>query len=172
MKKVKYNTLNTIAFLIKEIKKQDKALFFYFIVYTLCSAVTPVLTMFILPVTIEEITVGTDINTIILTIVSVFSVSTILSLISSTCYKVYWPRVIKVRNNMMMEMLNKVMRADYIKTESKEYQDTVRKANYALSNNEVGVEGILNQLFYSISGILTFACYAAILSVFNVWVLC
>lgn len=165
--KLKYNTLETVRFLLKRTWNIDKSVFLLFGMYSLADALLPFITLLMTPLIISQITQHGRISTIALIVVGFSFLRFLLVQIRRRSQAAFGPRIIDVRMEFIFDLSKKFMTMDYATAESTEVRDLLNRAYRAINSNENGVEGILNKLFYMAGAAITFAGYAWIILTIN-----
>lgn len=163
-RKLEYNTFNTIIYLFKHIWLWDKPLIFYFLIYSITAGIIPFIGIFLPKMIIDELVGLKRINILVIIIASFCIGGLLLNLIKVYSQEVYWPRVIQIRMEFIHKIDKKAMTMDYQQLERVNTKDLIQRAWMALSGNDIGVEGILNQIFVLFGNIVAFGGYIAIIS--------
>lgn len=169
--KLKYSSFNTIVYLVRHVWQWDKALFWFFSLYTVSNAAIPFIGIFLPKMLIDELTGRRRIQQIGIILLFFGVAAVILNLLKEYAHTVYWPRVIQVRMEFIHKIDEKAMTMDYEHAENPKVHDRIQKAWSALSGNTNGVEGILNQLFNLVGNMISFAGYIAIIVTLSPYIL-
>lgn len=168
-KKVVYKTGNTIKYLVTRTWELDKNIFLLFMGYTISNSATPLISIIIPTLVVGELSDGANLNRIFAILSILLCGGIILNIVAELCRRVYWPKIIEVRMDFILQLNKKIMSLNYQLVENPEIQDEISKAKMAIGTNTTGIEGILNQLFSVASNIVTIMVFSAVLSRLNIF---
>lgn len=161
--KLKYNTLQTIRFLLKRTWDIDRSVFALFGLYSLADALLPFTVLLMTPLVIKQLTLQGKLQTIAFIVGGFVLLRFLLLQIRRRSQAAFWPRIIDVRMEFIFDLSKKFLTMDYATAESTEVRDLLNRASQAINNNDNGVEGVLNKLFYMAGATVTFTGYAWII---------
>lgn len=162
---------NTIKYLLGKVREYDKGLLVFFVTYTLCNSGYSVLNICIIPVLVHFLTQGIGVLSYVGWIVVLLILELLFFLGAQYSYQIYWPRVTRVRLKFLQVLFEKIMSMKYTGLEDPEVQEKIQKARQSISNNTVGVEKILTELFNVSNVVISIVSVSIVISSMNVFFL-
>lgn len=167
----KRSLLTNIKFLLSNAWQFDKALFLYFGLFTVLTAVSPFIGIFAPKFLIDEL-MGAKRAEVMLAILAIFfSSSAVVNYFMAYLNGAYYPKMILARFRFISMMQIKSMTMDFRHTENPKTLNDIESAGRAINSNNDGIEGVFHKLFGLFGSILSFTGYIAIVALLNPLVL-
>lgn len=166
----KCNSMNGFFYLINEIKKEQPYLFLYYVLNIFFTLLYSLGTVLIPRFMIEELTGQERIKYIVM-IITIY-----LILISASGYFLshiknkYQFGIFNIRYYFMEKTKEKIMKIHYKNLENPKYLDEFWRVLSATSDIDIGVQGVLTQIFVLSANAVTSLFFMGILSILNLWI--
>ncbi len=146
--------------------KNFKGYFFCGILRVIVSAVMPFINIVMLPLIIDELLGGRDIEKLIIYAATIVLGNGILAVINSILSITMEKYDERMQNFFTEEMSRRVMEMDFQHTEDKKALDQIEKARTGMSWYSGGVHGICTQFFDMISNAITIAGVVVLMAIY------
>lgn len=162
--KPKYSTFTNIMYLIKNIWKWDKKLFFLCMLKIPVTVIIPLLQIYLPKVLIDSVSKNMSISKLIgnigIPIIGIIFLNVLLNAVSSEIE----PKKINYRLNYLRLFTYKMLDTDYENIDGAAGQKKFMKAALTLESNDAPTEIIVQEMTSFLSNIMGFIIYAGIIS--------
>jgi ATP-binding cassette subfamily B protein/ATP-binding cassette subfamily C protein len=157
----KYKIWPLIKRILKLIWKQDRALYGYWVLYTLFGGVYPVAAVIIPKLLIDKLE-DRNFQRVIVYIGLFLGITVIFGFFKNYIHDICDTRITKIRVDLFTAISNKLFLLDYEYTEDPGFLDKVEAAFNCLSGNNMGIEQVMHILFTTFALVLSLVLYAII----------
>lgn len=171
MIKTSYKMAKNLYYLICEIWKRDKFLFVYFIGFTLFSAVQPLIAILFPKMILSELIGFRRADILIKLLLVYFFTGSFVNFMVDYIRGVYFPRVNIIRLSFLGEVYKICMITNYMNTETPQFLDRLETVTRSLKRSDMGIEGIIHQLFGLGGLLITLIIYIYMISRLNIIIL-
>lgn len=160
-----------MSYLISNAWNLNKKAFFYFGIYTILTSVKPFIGIFIPKYLIQELTGAQREEVLILIIIMFFALSSIVGFFTALLNGIKLPQMTKIRYAFMEKMYKKSMCMDFKHSENPKTLNDMQSALRAVSNNNIGIEGVYHRIFSIAGSTIAFLGYITIVMTLSPWIL-
>ncbi len=161
--KLKYGKVNNILYLIKNMWKWDKGLFFFFLVQIPLLVLGPLLGIYMPKALVDSITEGVGVNRLLINVgIPILGIIIVETILRASYFKTLTCGM-KYRLRYMIEQVKKVADTDYENIDGPQGQNKFMKALMATQSNHSATEAITKTLVELLSNVIGLILYASII---------
>ncbi|ADL52809.1 ABC transporter ATP-binding protein [Clostridium cellulovorans] len=168
---MKYNTLQNLKWILKESWKEDKLLFLYILIFSICNSIQTLLLIVLPKIVLDDIQNHKTQNQVLSDILVLLSIYLICFVLVRVSDNMSWPRYIIVRMKIKKRAADKFMSMKQADIENPKVLDLCERANQASSYNENGFEGMFRRSVKITSKIGAFVGCISIIGIINIWLI-
>lgn len=143
---VDYGVFRNIRYILKNMVQTDSHILPIMLLGAVCAPFIRYLWGFLSKIVVDQVT-GQGTGESLVAIVCIFcAVWLVTALLNTYYYSNTWWRYIKIRMKMIQEKNLKIMRIDFEHLEDSDVMDCCQKAERAVSNNNSGPEGMMQEI--------------------------
>ncbi|WP_392485974.1 ABC transporter ATP-binding protein [Haloimpatiens sp. FM7315] len=161
--KPKYSNFQNFKYVIKNIWRWDKALFFIATLEIPATVILPLIGIYLPKIVIDSVTAKVPIKTFIISLTLPVLLMILLNIFLHAASSIVEVKKINCRFKYLQLIMNKSLDADYENIDSLEGQEKLARTDAALRNNDSATEAIVEVIIELFSSVMGFLIYASII---------
>ncbi|WP_102399357.1 ABC transporter ATP-binding protein [Haloimpatiens massiliensis] len=161
--KPKYSTFTNTMYLIKNIWRWDKTLWWLVIVQIPITVIIPLIGIYLPKIVIDSVTSNLSVSKLMINLGIPVVIMIFLNIILNTTESITYFRKSPYRFRYIQLIMNKAMDTDYENTDSLRGQEKLSRTDKALMNNQAAAEAIVEVIIELFSNMIGFVIYAGII---------
>lgn len=156
--------------MLKYLKDNDPAIIWFFVVYTICSSIHPVVGV-VFPKYLITLLLGENvvINSVLFVVAIFFLISAVTSFLESYTFYASNTRITYLRIRYLFIQFKLFLTMDYKYVEDPTFGNEYELAFEACSSNNNGIEQIYHSMFEIVAKILSIIMYVVLVSMLTPW---